>query len=250
MVTFNFKLKFFLITVLAFMLFTVIGTLSHELGHITMAELLGNDAKLFYGSMTSAPEGYWEDEDVIAFQKFFEDNRDKLEANPTERKKLLEPYFKPIEEKYPRNPSRSILITIGGPLQTILTSIIGLFMLYFRKSKHKSEFKVLDWLGVFLALFILREVFNGVQGLLVEVFGKVEFYAGDEFGISKYLGWNIWALPSIMMIIGTAVSLYVIFKVIPIRYRLSFILAGLVGGLSGFAIWFGYLGPILLPVKI
>ena len=232
------------------MLFTVIGTLSHELGHITMAELLGNDAKLFYGSMTSAPEGYWEDEDVIAFQKFFEDNREKLEANPTERKKLLEPYFKPIEEKYPRNPSRSILITIGGPLQTILTSIIGLFMLYFRKSKHKSEFKVLDWLGVFLALFILREVFNGVQGLLVEVFGKVEFYAGDEFGISKYLGWNIWALPSIMMIIGTAVSLYVIFKVIPIRYRLSFILAGLVGGLSGFAIWFGYLGPILLPVKI
>ena len=218
------------------MLFTVIGTLSHELGHITMAELLGNDAKLFYGSMTSAPEGYWEDEDVIAFQKFFEDNREKLEANPTERKKLLEPYFKPIEEKYPRNPSRSILITIGGPLQTILTSIIGLFMLYFRKSKHKSEFKVLDWLGV--------------QGLLVEVFGKVEFYAGDEFGISKYLGWNIWALPSIMMIIGTAVSLYVIFKVIPIRYRFSFILAGLVGGLSGFAIWFGYLGPILLPVKI
>ena len=250
MVTFNFKLKFFLITVLAFMLFTVIGTLSHELGHITMAELLGNDAKLFYGSMTSAPEGYWEDEDVIAFQKFFEDNREKLEANPTEREKLLEPYFKPIEEKYPRNPSRSILITIGGPLQTILTSIIGLFMLYFRKSKHKSEFKVLDWLGVFLALFILREVFNGVQGLLVEVFGKVEFYAGDEFGISKYLGWNIWALPSIMMIIGTAVSVYIIFKVISIQYRFSFILAGLVGGLSGFAIWFGYLGPILLPVEI
>tara|TARA_B100001146_G_C16121572_1_gene408265 strand:- start:124 stop:822 length:699 start_codon:yes stop_codon:yes gene_type:complete len=232
------------------MLFTVIGTLSHELGHITMAELLGNDAKLFYGSMTSAPEGYWEDEDVIAFQKFFEDNREKLEANPTEREKLLEPYFKPIEEKYPRNPSRSILITIGGPLQTILTSIIGLFMLYFRKSKHKSEFKVLDWLGVFLALFILREVFNGVQGLLVEVFGKVEFYAGDEFGISKYLGWNVWALPSIMMIIGTAVSVYIIFKVISIQYRFSFILAGLVGGLSGFAIWFGYLGPILLPVEI
>ena len=250
MVTFNFKFKFFLIAVVAFMLFTVIGTLSHELGHIATAELLGNDAKLFYGSMTSAPKGYWEDEDVIAFQKFFEDNRETLEANPTEGEKLLEPYFKPIQEKYPDNPKRSIWITMGGPLQTIFTSVMGLFILHFRKSKYQSKFRFLDWLGVFLSLFILREVFNACHGLITELFSEIQFYAGDEFNISNYFGWNVWTLPLIMMIIGTGVSLYVIFKVIPISDRFSFILAGLIGGLSGFAIWFGYFGPILLPVAL
>ena len=45
-----------MIAVVAFMLFTVIGTLSHELGHIAMAELLGADDKAGITEIMSAVE--------------------------------------------------------------------------------------------------------------------------------------------------------------------------------------------------
>ncbi|MBQ0785943.1 MAG: hypothetical protein KBT69_00475, partial [Oceanihabitans sp.] len=72
------------------------------------------------------------------------------------------------------------------------------------------------------------------------------FY-GDEFGISRYIGFNQWIVPSISFILGLAISLFIIFKVIPIKYRFSFIISGFIGGLLGFAIWFGFLGSIILP---
>jgi len=230
-----------------FVFFTIVGTVTHELGHIAVAEILGNETKLFYGSMTSAPKGYWEDEDVIVFQEYVENNRELLEENPKKGEKLLEPYWKPIEEKYPQDPEKSILITVGGPVQTMLTSFLGLLILYFRKSKSKINFKFTDWLGVFLSLFALREVFNGLLGLIGKFLIGAKYHSGDEYAISSYLNLSVWTIPMIAMVIGVFIALYVIFKVIPIRYRFSFILAGFIGGLSGFIIWFEFLGPLVLP---
>ncbi|WP_301161956.1 hypothetical protein [uncultured Winogradskyella sp.] len=45
--------------------------------------------------------------------------------------------------------------------------------------------------------------------------------------------------------IGLLISCYVVFKIIPIKYRFTFIVSGLVGGISGFAIWLGFLGEAL-----
>ena len=48
--TFNFRnFTFFSI---AFILFTAIGTVSHELGHIAIAKILGYDTKLYFDSMS------------------------------------------------------------------------------------------------------------------------------------------------------------------------------------------------------
>ena len=45
-------LKKFLIIVIGFILFTIVGTQSHELGHILVAKFFGYKTSLNYGSMT------------------------------------------------------------------------------------------------------------------------------------------------------------------------------------------------------
>jgi len=48
-------------------------------------------------------------------------------------------------------------------------------------------------------------------------------------------------------IIGLLISLYVFYKIIPQKIRLTFFTSGIVGGLSGYVLWFYYLGPVVLP---
>ena len=58
---------------LGFVLFTIIGTVSHEYGNIIVAKSLGYETTLHYGSMNSYPKGYLEDENVIAFKNLTKD---------------------------------------------------------------------------------------------------------------------------------------------------------------------------------
>jgi hypothetical protein len=39
----------------------------------------------------------------------------------------------------------------------------------------------------------------------------------------------------------------VIFRIIPITKRLTFILSGIIGGISGFGLWMNLIGPKILP---
>ena len=103
----------------------------------------------------------------------------------------------------------------------------------------------MDWLAVFMSLFMLREIFNFFTALYSSVFHGGSNYNGDEFKISRYLGFSEWVIPSIMLIIGLAVSCYVILKVIPFKYRWAFVYSGLIGGITGYILWFQFLGPLL-----
>ncbi|MGV6832650.1 MAG: hypothetical protein ACWA5P_13945 [bacterium] len=77
---------------------------------------------------------------------------------------------------------------IGGPLQTIITGIIGLIIFWRRKKINKNGLRLFDWLGVFLALFWLRQVFN----LTISIFSELikpdgSYFGGDEKKISELL---------------------------------------------------------------
>ncbi len=253
-IVFNFNKKTFLWVILSFIVFTIVGTLSHEIGHIAIAKYFGYETYLSYGSMYHLPKDYNQDKNVIELEELEQKFQDEGITNIEELdKKVLDHYnnlVAEIQEKFPNNKTHDLLITIGGPVQTILTCLIGLFILYFRKSKHRSDFKFLDWLGVFLALFILREVFNTVTATLTMfISGSTQFY-GDEFRTSSALGLNQWVVPIITMLMGLAVSMFIIFKIIPFKYRFTFIVSGFIGGILGFGIWFGFLGKWLFPEAI
>jgi hypothetical protein len=70
MLRFEILPKFFFIIFLAFILFTIIGTLSHELGHIAVAKYFGYETTLDYGSMAYSKD-FYKDGDVKELEKNF-----------------------------------------------------------------------------------------------------------------------------------------------------------------------------------
>lgn len=232
----------------AFIFFTVIGTLTHELGHIAVAKYFGYETSLHYGYMNYDYPGYKNDPLFLEYQVILNEHREDL-INKKEfiaKTRYLE-LIELLKEKYPRPKPNSFWVALGGPSQTILTSLIGFWILLYRKSRNKEYFVLLDWLGVFLALFILREVFNWTFAMIkFLLYGKTNFN-GDEFRLSQMLGCNEWLIPTLTMIPAIVLSLYVVFKVIPLKYRFSFIVAGFIGGILGFFIWLEWLGPQIMP---
>lgn len=234
----------FWIFVVGFMLSTIIGTQTHELGHIAVAESLGYETTLSYGSMSHNYEGFSEDEAVIEWRKMFEEigSYDNFTKNQKERANTL---YDTIKLKFPNNPTHSFYVTLGGPAQTILTCFIGLFLLAYRNTTREEHFKTIDWLAVFMSLFILREVFNTVKAGIIHFIKGTNRFSGDEFGISTYLGFNQWTVPIMTAILGAIIAGFVIFMIVPLRYRCTFVLAGFFGSIIGFILWFNYLGPWL-----
>jgi len=201
MLPIRFQLKLFCWLVLAFMLFTVAGTLSHELGHIAVAQMLGMDTHLGYGYM----------------------NTDK-------------PWnLIPAQHR--------LLILIGGPLQTVLTGTTGLLLLFLYRRKFDREIKLLpgQWLFVFLTLFWLRQSANLLMGS-VSRSGR-----DDESRIAAYLGLPSSSIGMATGIAGLLILAVVVFRFIPRQQRLTFLAAGLAGGVAGFWLWLIKLGPVLMP---
>ena len=243
---FAFYPKFAIIIGLVFIFLTIIGTQLHEIGHLVVAKSFGYETQLHYRSMNKEYKGYFKDEDVIKLQelndKYLPLTVEELENLDDSIKKQAEMLIFKIDKKFPYNKTHDFWITLGGPLQTILTSFIGLLILWCRKSKHRTVFGTIDWLGVLLGLFILREVFNTVYGLIKCVLFSNCYFNGDEFRLSQLLELNQWVLPLITTVFGSFIAYHIIFKVIPKQYQFTFIIAGFIGGLSGYALWFGGLG--------
>ena len=156
-------IKHFLILTAVFILFTVIGTLSHKYGHIAVAKSLGYETKLHYGSMSYYPEGYLNDPDFDAVNALTKDYvNTEYDAIPLEIKEKADEYYEILRMRYSRKENNdSLLIRIGGPLQTILTGVIGLMILIIRrKSIRMNGLKLLDFLAVFLGLFLVKRDFQ------------------------------------------------------------------------------------------
>ncbi len=175
--------KLLLIFSFSFVLFTIIGTISHEYGHIVVAKSLGYKTTLHFASMEWDRSG-----DIRAITKLIDENN-----NPIKNKKELEnnkQYYK-IVQKYKYN---SLLIFIGGPIQTSITGLAGLLILYYRRKKRAEiGFKFIDWLAVFLALFWLRPVFNLVMSVTSGMFSpKGYYFGGDELYFIAFIKDLAW----------------------------------------------------------
>jgi len=226
-----------LIFSVSFVLFTPIGTVTHEYGHIAVAKSLGYKTILHYGSM--------EDSSYLTnnLNEIYNKNKNKiLNGIPFKEKEFYEARVKKL--KY-----ESLLITMGGPAQTILTGLIGLVIIFFRrKIIYQNRLNILDWMAIFLSLFWLREVFNLVMSISRRILTQSgSYFGGDEAIISRMLELPIGTISIILGVMGILISFYVIFRVIPKKVRLTFIVSGLLGGTAGFILWMNIIGPIVLP---
>jgi len=105
-----FDLKLFLILTFTFILMTVVGTLSHELGHYAVAEYLGYDARIDYQSMHT---------DNNLKRKYLDSTYQKYSCEI--KSNLNFPEKEKFEIKRRKYRSDRIKILAGGPLQTMIT---------------------------------------------------------------------------------------------------------------------------------
>ncbi len=196
-------MKTFLILVIAFIVATIVGTLTHECGHWIIAAFQGFDARISYGAMHYI-------------------------GNP--------------EMSY----TQSLWMSAGGPIQTMLTGTIGV-LLSLRIPRNIERLSVLQWTIVFLALFWLRQSANLVVGSASLLISSKNSIRGDEIRLAYGFGLPGWSIALLTGMIGFGVLYYITFRVVPQQQRITFLAAGLIGGILGYIFWLHLLGPLIMP---
>lgn len=204
LITNQVDIKLGIYLILGFIAFTVIGTLSHELGHFVVAKYQGCNPSLHYAFVRSDCAGN--------FRSF-------------------------------------VFTTMGGPLQTVLTGSIGfiLLIIYRKKFRISDGLNFRQWIIIFVSLFWLRQVFNFLSGVFVYFLSGEFSSRSDEVRLAVCFELHYLAISIPLAIIGLSIFTYVIFKIIPLQQRLTFMLAGLIGGLLGFYLWLMLIGPVVMP---
>ena len=206
--TFHFNRKLFLYLSLVFILMTIIGTITHELGHNLSAKIMGFNSRVNYG-MT-----------------ILENNQNKSMSN---------------KEYFLFTLGGPIQTMLTGTLGIAL-----LFLT--RKSYNQIEnLSILQWIMIFMSLFWLRQIANMFTWVLFFFINGKFGVRGDEIKIAQYLELPKWSVLLSTAIIGAFVLWQVIFRFIPEKVRFTFIISGLAGGISGYILWLEIFGKILMP---
>ena len=235
---FKIELKLFLILSLTFILFTIIGTVSHEYGHYFVAKSLGYHAEVSYAFTNFSDEKF--DLFIDSIDAKYPNNEDLKKDFPEKERYLT------ATKKYKED---DFLITLGGPFQTMLTGTLGLLFLNFKKEKFNGSKSndLISWLLVFLSLFWLRQLSNFCLWMFKYFITGKFFINSDEVKVALYLHVQKGTFSTITALIASIFLAFIILKIVPKEKRITFITAGLVGGLLAYYIWLVLLGPIVMP---
>lgn len=232
------NLKLFFKLFLSFVLFTIIGTRTHECGHYVAGKMVGIQSSVHF-SFTAIKDVAGNTELVDIYKKY-KDQIDKKQIFPLKEK------FETLQASIWR---RDLYFTIGGPLQTMLTGTIGLLiMIFYRKTFFTATtLNVRQWLFIFLSLFWLRELANCAIMMVTLLFTNKREFSSDEVIIAEYFNWHFMSVTVITALVALIIGLVVTFKFVPASQRKTFIAAGFAGGVTGYILWLNILGPIILP---
>lgn len=231
------ELRRFIYFLLAFILCVPIGTMSHEFGHYAMSKFLGYESTIHYDRMTS--NSHIENDRLLCI---YSDNKEAIKNNQ---------YFIGKKE-YDKARSTlridNLLMLFGGVFQTILVGSLGLLLLYRKRNKNRSTFDAADWVYLFMSLFWLRQVYNVIHSLFIGWYYSIEKYCGgDELRIATLLDLPNCSIAYALGLAGILICSYAILFLLPKKYRISFIVGGVMGSSIGYYLWMEILGPILLP---
>lgn len=146
----------------------------------------------------------------------------------------------------PLSATASTLVTLGGPVQTMVTGTLGLGLLWRLRGQAWGGRHVI---ALLMALFWSREVFNAAAYVVFQLGGMVpaeRLVQGDELLLGLALGGPPELVLAVTGLVGVVAVLWVALEV-PRAERVPLVVGGGVGSLLGFALWMSFLGPILLP---
>jgi hypothetical protein len=229
--------KIFILLTLTFILMTVVGTLTHELGHYSVAKYLGYEASINYKSST-----HWNDKLQEYFNSISSKYPNELENNANFPEKAE------YEINIKKYDSDNFCILVSGPLQTMMSGTLGFVLLLAYKHKFISTHKVslTGWALIFIALFWLRQVANLFVAVINFLYRGQTKISGDEMRLAFHLNINIWTIQIFTGLLGVAV-LYIVLKILPKSLLPTFLLSGLTGGLLGYYLWLIKFGKYVMP---
>ncbi|WP_116788289.1 hypothetical protein [Flavobacterium psychrotrophum] len=231
--------RLFAFIALGFVLATIVGTVSHEMGHIAVAKSLGYKTKLYYASMN-----YNFEEKLDSLEAYHDKHKSAIYAKQDSPEKT---YFK---KAYEQIGKERYYINWGGPAQTMIVGTFGFIMLWLRRKKiTEYGMKVADWIFAIIAFFWSRQLFNFLHLIFDYIGSKGTNLStrGDEVKISRYLRLPLPTVNVITATIAIILLVWVVFIIIPKSKRLTFIISGLGGSALGWMIWMYWMGPVLLP---
>lgn len=218
-----------------FLPMAAVGTLCHESGHWLVMRALGNRPVLHYGSCSWGHDSLWEGEAVIIQRRHeYEASGQRVPAD-----------VPPMPGRADEIVCETTLGLLGGPLVNMTIGTIGLLSLWALR-RRSDAWEAPQWCALVAALFWSRQPF-----ILACAFGEylVNGYVragGDEVRIAIYNGLPGYSLLLASGIVGAAVCI-VTLRLFPAGYRLHLLLVGTLSCIAGYALWYGLLGPLLLP---
>jgi len=239
--------RLFAMLALSFVIATIVGTVSHELGHFVVGKSQGYNVKLHYSSV-----GFTDPtpREMAKFDSLYKADEKKILAIETSaEKEYFLKYRQSLSTYYDTKKHNPIWFRLGGPLQTLLTGTIGILWLWYHRKKivAKTELTVKEWFAVIVAFFWSRAIINEIICIYYYIVNNEVLKDGDEAHLSLYFGLPANTVNSVTGIIGAVLLLWVTFKLVPKQQRFTFILAGIAGSALGVVIWFLWIGPVVLP---
>ena len=231
------KTKFAIIIYFTFILFTIIGTLTHEFGHFIVGRYLGYNSTIHYGSTRWGVNPNLDNKMEAIYQR----NKEAIQSQKDYAEKLQMLKLFKIDTDY------HYWMTLGGPFQTMLTGSTGLLLIVLIRKRHRFASKLSHWLCLFLALFWLRQPTNLISWILSKPFNGRTSMNADEVKLAKYLELPLGSIIWITGIMGLLIGGFTILKFVPKDKLMTFCIIGFLGGISGFILWLKILGPIILP---
>lgn len=203
----HFDIKLFSYLFFCFILFTVIGTLSHELGHKFAGTIVGIKSYVNYCSTCIISVS----QEVNKSAVFIFTLGGPLQTMFTGFVGFLLIYFRRVQ---------------------------------FWQTDRLSAWQ---WFLVFVALFWLRQAFNFAIELIDYFNTGSVISNADEVKIAEYLSLPNLSLSFVSALIAILGLTHIFFTFIPTKQKFTFVISGLFGGLFGFYLWFTLLGPVLMP---
>lgn len=224
------------LAMLVFLPFVAFHTVYHEAAHWAVGRAGGFQSTLHY----SAVNGEDGDPRQLRYDALLEEHaRSGNEAFPDDAE------FLDLHR-------HSVAATAAGPISTMLVGTAGLFWLIRRRRgrPRSAPLHPSGWVATFLALAWGRQAMWLIPTLPMLILG-IEPANGGRSVDEGRVAWGLGLSPELVLLLvgslGSAICLAIIVRLHPQGRRWYFVLGAASGIVLGGILWFGLLGPWLLP---